>query len=306
MHFMPSGGFAAAPQRAEPRTDSPAEMARFEEAFRELDMQTTPGQRGLEGVKPASSAAEGQVSRTADAATTSTASDLHRFDLSHADTTTDALPVGPDADFDATPFVPSAAHLRQTSALPPQSIAARPDALAHSPPAAEESTQPRIGADTIPAQAAPPASVTERAADNEALARTAGALLENVKDERAAKFQRSSFMGLMRQLRDREVTVEGDRVISTAPADQGSAPPAVQPDAQTHPGGRDYPAEARAPPSPAFAAAMLREMEEENLTLRQAARVDLPRAPFRHRPRPATVEDAASDEDTLAFQQAPP
>ena len=45
------------------------------------------------------------------------------------------------------------------------------------------------------------------------LARTAGALLENVKSETSKKFQESSFLSLMRQLRDREVTVEGDRFV---------------------------------------------------------------------------------------------
>lgn len=45
------------------------------------------------------------------------------------------------------------------------------------------------------------------------LARTAGALLENVKSETSKKFQESSFLSLMRQLRDREVTVEGDKFV---------------------------------------------------------------------------------------------
>ena len=45
------------------------------------------------------------------------------------------------------------------------------------------------------------------------LARTAGALLENVKSDTSKKFQESSFLSLMRQLRDREVTVEGDKFV---------------------------------------------------------------------------------------------
>ena len=45
------------------------------------------------------------------------------------------------------------------------------------------------------------------------LARTAGQLLENVKGDQSRKFQESSFLSLMRQLRDREVRVEGDKFV---------------------------------------------------------------------------------------------
>jgi peroxin-5 len=41
----------------------------------------------------------------------------------------------------------------------------------------------------------------------------AGLLLENVKDESNPKFQKSQFMGLMRQLRDGKVIVEGNQVV---------------------------------------------------------------------------------------------
>ena len=60
--------------------------------------------------------------------------------------------------------------------------------------------------------------------DNEAdeLARTAGQLLDNLKDERSEKFQHSKFMELMRQLRDKEVRVEGDKMVdvSSSPSSQ--------------------------------------------------------------------------------------
>jgi len=45
------------------------------------------------------------------------------------------------------------------------------------------------------------------------LARTAGLLVESVRDEGNPKFQNSQFMGLMKQLRDGEVVVEGDKMV---------------------------------------------------------------------------------------------
>lgn len=73
----------------------------------------------------------------------------------------------------------------------------------------------RIGADTIPAtqQEAEPAS---RDAEADDLARTAGQLIENLKDEQSSKFQQSNFMQLMRQLRDKEVRIEGDSMVSVS------------------------------------------------------------------------------------------
>lgn len=48
------------------------------------------------------------------------------------------------------------------------------------------------------------------------LARTAGELLDNVKHEDSEKFQQSNFLSLMRQLRDREVRIEGDKVVDVS------------------------------------------------------------------------------------------
>lgn len=48
------------------------------------------------------------------------------------------------------------------------------------------------------------------------LARTAGHLLENVKHDQSAKFQGSNFLSLMRQLRDKEVKVEGDNIVQVS------------------------------------------------------------------------------------------
>ena len=47
------------------------------------------------------------------------------------------------------------------------------------------------------------------------LARTAGLLLENVKHEQNPKFQKSAFMGLMKQLRDGEIIVEGNKMVES-------------------------------------------------------------------------------------------
>lgn len=52
--------------------------------------------------------------------------------------------------------------------------------------------------------------------DADGLARTAGELLDKVKHDSNPKFQKSTFMSLMRQLRDREVHVEGDRIVNVS------------------------------------------------------------------------------------------
>ena len=48
------------------------------------------------------------------------------------------------------------------------------------------------------------------------LARTAGTLLENVQHDNSQKFKQSNFLNLMRQLRDREVRVEGDKLVDVS------------------------------------------------------------------------------------------
>ncbi|KAJ6594088.1 hypothetical protein B0H19DRAFT_919224 [Mycena capillaripes] len=49
--------------------------------------------------------------------------------------------------------------------------------------------------------------------DSDELARTAGLLLETVRDAQNPKFQKSEFLGLMRGLRDREIVVEGNEMV---------------------------------------------------------------------------------------------
>ncbi|GAM88466.1 hypothetical protein ANO11243_064990 [Dothideomycetidae sp. 11243] len=49
--------------------------------------------------------------------------------------------------------------------------------------------------------------------DNDDLARTASELLDKVRHDQSEKFQNSAFLGLMRRLRDREVKVDGDKMV---------------------------------------------------------------------------------------------
>ncbi|KAI9254574.1 hypothetical protein BDA99DRAFT_518754 [Phascolomyces articulosus] len=51
--------------------------------------------------------------------------------------------------------------------------------------------------------------------DKEALARTAGMLLDTVDADNNPKFKNSSFMSLMRSLRDRKVQIEGNKMVPT-------------------------------------------------------------------------------------------
>ena len=52
--------------------------------------------------------------------------------------------------------------------------------------------------------------------DADELARTAGELLNNVKDDHSQKFKESNFLSLMRQLRDREVHIDGDAIVDVS------------------------------------------------------------------------------------------
>ena len=54
--------------------------------------------------------------------------------------------------------------------------------------------------------------------DADELSRTAGLLLDSVKDEENPKFQNSAFMGFMRQIRDKEMVVDGDKIVASAEA----------------------------------------------------------------------------------------
>ena len=54
--------------------------------------------------------------------------------------------------------------------------------------------------------------------DDDALAATAQELLEKVEHNQTDKFRNSQFLGLMRKLRDREMKVEGDKMVETVRA----------------------------------------------------------------------------------------
>ncbi|KAL3420858.1 hypothetical protein PVAG01_07303 [Phlyctema vagabunda] len=56
--------------------------------------------------------------------------------------------------------------------------------------------------------------------DPDALARTAGTLLASVAHDKSEKFQNSQFLELMRQLRDREAVVEGDKIVANGDAEE--------------------------------------------------------------------------------------
>ncbi|MCJ1365267.1 hypothetical protein MMC16_004388 [Acarospora aff. strigata] len=87
--------------------------------------------------------------------------------------------------------------------------------------------QELIGADTILHEAQEEPKEDQQNDDPDELARTAGQLLDSVKFDQSQKFQESNFLALMRRLRDREVRVEGDKMVD-----------ATQP---LHPGGKYYP-----------------------------------------------------------------
>ncbi|KAF4283640.1 hypothetical protein CNMCM8689_006922 [Aspergillus fumigatus] len=91
--------------------------------------------------------------------------------------------------------------------------------------AQEPTEQIKIGSDTIPQiDKNDPLS---RVNDADELARTAGQLLDSVSHDQSEKFRKSSFLALMRRIRDREVRIEDDEFRETSQS--------------LHPGGKYYP-----------------------------------------------------------------
>ena len=74
----------------------------------------------------------------------------------------------------------------------------------------------RIGSDRILDEAQKREEQGKETDDAEELARTAGQLLENVKGDQSQKFRQSNFLSLMRQLRDREVRVEDNKLVDVS------------------------------------------------------------------------------------------
>jgi len=79
--------------------------------------------------------------------------------------------------------------------------------------------QERLGADRIHDPMKADQEQLEQQDDPDALSWTAAVLLDSVKDNQTDKFQNSQFLKLMRQLRDKEVRVEGDEIVSTDSGD---------------------------------------------------------------------------------------
>jgi len=73
--------------------------------------------------------------------------------------------------------------------------------------------QVRLGADLIHDPSSESRNSPQEQEDPDALARTAAQLLDSVRHNQSNKFQNSQFLELMRQLRDREVMVEGDKIV---------------------------------------------------------------------------------------------
>ncbi|KAL8799365.1 MAG: hypothetical protein Q9182_005937 [Xanthomendoza sp. 2 TL-2023] len=74
----------------------------------------------------------------------------------------------------------------------------------------------RIGSDRILDDSSQHKDERSSERDADELARTAGQLLDNVKHDQSTKFQQSNFLSLMRQLRDKEVKVEGDNLVDVS------------------------------------------------------------------------------------------
>ena len=84
--------------------------------------------------------------------------------------------------------------------------------------------QERIGSDRVLQQDDDPRAETQLHDEADDLARTAGQLLDSVKHDQSQKFQQSSFLALMRQLRDREVRVEGNRMVDVSTSSSPTGP----------------------------------------------------------------------------------
>ena len=92
-------------------------------------------------------------------------------------------------------------------------------------PDSHQGLDERIGADAIHHPDEGNYEPMTPAQESDDLARTAGQLLNSVKDNDSDKFQNSVFLQLMRQLRDKEVVVEGDHI---RPANEASSSQAQQ------------------------------------------------------------------------------
>jgi hypothetical protein len=65
--------------------------------------------------------------------------------------------------------------------------------------------------------------------DDDEMAETAARLLDSVADNTSEKFRQSTFLELMRRLRDREVRVEGDKIVEVSSSHFLPSPPLPSP-----------------------------------------------------------------------------
>jgi hypothetical protein len=132
------------------------------------------------------------------------------------------LNAAPTEQFDESAFEAAFEQARaDMQELQETEVAPETESLAHEEaapllPTAQVHEEIRIGSDTILQTEQDPLT---RNRDADALAQTAGQLLDSVRHEQDQKFQQSNFLALMRRIRDREVQVEGDefREVSSNP-----------------------------------------------------------------------------------------
>ena len=137
-----------------------------------------------------------------------------KFDMNHA--CVDPGDVLGDYDFDTSPMVmqdPATYYTERLAELQNsvQSTVARNLSAVQSPSTLQADQRPKIGSDLI-ASARDEESIGPEGETDE-LAKTAGQLLDNLKNEQSQKFRKSNFLELMRQLRDKEVRVEDDKMV---------------------------------------------------------------------------------------------
>ncbi|TKA71894.1 hypothetical protein B0A49_04538 [Cryomyces minteri] len=82
---------------------------------------------------------------------------------------------------------------------------------------ASELYHPYEAAMDLPAEATPITAQAKNPSEANELAATAAQLLDSVADNTSQKFQESTFLALMRKLRDHEVVVQGDKMVEVSP-----------------------------------------------------------------------------------------
>lgn len=92
--------------------------------------------------------------------------------------------------------------------------ASQQDALDALDLATEEAIPVEISSPTLIDQPQPASEQPlDKSQETDALARTAGELLDSVQSDQSDKFRESKFLALMRKLRDKEAKVEGDKLV---------------------------------------------------------------------------------------------